>query len=52
MSNSIQLELTHSVTVVQHTIWVQKIIIQCSKIQDLRNKLGIRTTQLLGPVLW
>lgn len=38
MSNSIQLELTHSVTVVKHAIWVQKIIIQCSKIQELRKE--------------
>lgn len=34
MSNSIQLELTHSVTVVKHTGY-KKITEQCSKIQEL-----------------
>lgn len=48
MSNSIQLELTHSVTVVKTTIWVQKSN-SGAKFGSLeRNKLETRITQL-GP---
>lgn len=37
MSNSVPLELTHSVTG-KETIWVQKLIIQYSKVWELRKE--------------